>query len=66
MLKETEVMVPIIKDKLSESIDDLQEFLDENGDQVKELSEEIHTKATEQVNLSKAFLESIQEEASHA
>ena len=56
-------MIPIIKDKLTESIDDLEEFLQENSEQVKTMNEETHGKAVEQLALSKAFLESIQEES---
>ena len=56
-------MVPIIKDKLTETIEDLEDFLQENGEVVKGMNEETHGKALEQLALSKAFLESIQEEA---
>ena len=62
VLKETEVMIPIIKDKLTECVDDLEEFMEENGEEVKKLNEEIHDKAIEQISLSKGFLESLHEE----
>ena len=62
VLKETEVMIPIIKDKLTECVDDLEEFMEENGEEVKKLNEEIHDKAVEQIALSKGFLESLHEE----
>ena len=55
-------MVPIIKDKLEEAADDLEEFLEENGEEIKKHNEETHQKAVEQLGLTRAFLESLQEE----
>ena len=62
VLKETEVMIPLIKDKLSEAVFDLEEFIDENKNDLEKLSLETYAKAVEQIGLSKSFLESIQEE----
>ena len=38
VLKETEVMIPLIKDKLSEAVFDLEEFIDENKEELEKLS----------------------------
>ena len=59
VLKETEVMIPIVKDKLSEAIVDLEDFLEENEEELKTVHEEGRAKAVEQIGLSKAFLESL-------
>ncbi len=65
VLKETEVMIPIVKDKLVESTQDMEEFMEENGEEIKKISEETYTKAMEQISLTKAFIESIQDDAEH-
>ena len=62
VMKETQVMIPIIKDKLFEAMEDLVEFLEDgDGEEVKKLSEETYNKAKEQVELTKAFLDSLEE-----
>ena len=60
VLKETEAMVPIIKEKLSEGVDDLTEFLEENRAELKEVGPETLEAANEQLASTKAFLEGIQ------
>ena len=48
VLKETETMIPIIKEKLSEGADDLAEFLEEHREELKNVSSETLDAAVEQ------------------